>query len=452
MRILPKTYGLYDDNWISDKSRYAFDGLKNYKINADVVCWEDFIIGIGERLTLSLYSQDAIDELKGPFISTRLGAVVGSLCDLQGVYFTAQFIKSCGGTDIQVGNLRLKANYDLPSFYSLNKTIAGLNNLNTLILVGLNTRLEASVLNTSLRKHQLNRGLNFLTIGAYSPLKLRQKHVGTSVRTLIAFSENKLKNLLNCYLDFNPSIFYSFESLRNKHGYFLQNVIRYLGKKLFIKTLQGERLGVVHSNISTLNFANIGIYPGVRSPLHVDIIKDKEISTLFLIQLEQFKEKKWLSTSNYTHTIGMSTNSTISSFKYDTLIPISNLYEKEGFLYNIEGRLRKLNKVVSTSSNSRSLENFLTALTLFQDVNDEYTWESIWDFEEEIHLKSQLEKIIPTFLVNIFIFNNAEIQSAIFPFAPNIYNFYLNDIISLNSRTMGECALFFNTDSNFIVE
>jgi NADH dehydrogenase/NADH:ubiquinone oxidoreductase subunit G len=46
------------------------------------------------------------------------------------------------------------------------------------------------------------------------------------------------------------------------------------------------------------------------------------------------------------------------------LVPIQNLYEKNGLLFNLEGRLRKLNKVVSHPKNTYSLEIFLFALLL----------------------------------------------------------------------------------------
>lgn len=174
----------------------------------------------------------------------------------------------------------------------MNRTIASLTDLNTLLIIGLNTRFETSVLNSTLRKHQLNRGLRFLTVGPYASLKLRQKHIGTSLRTLIGLTENKIKESTSCSLEVNPSIFLGFESLRNKHGFFLQNIVRFLGKKLYTKTLRGDRLGLIHANISTLNLAHLGIRSGVRSPLYAESIHNKEIATLFLLQCEQLKAEK----------------------------------------------------------------------------------------------------------------------------------------------------------------
>jgi hypothetical protein len=54
--------------------------------------------------------------------------------------------------------------------------------------------------------------------------------------------------------------------------------------------------------------------------------------------------------------------------------------------------------------------------------------------------------------LNVFQITEVEQNGVVFPFAPNVSNFYLNDIISKNSPTMGECALFFNEDSNFVLD
>jgi hypothetical protein len=99
------------------------------------------------------------------------------------------------------------------------------------------------------------------------------------------------------------------------------------------------------------------------------------------------------------------------------------------------------------------LESFLAALLQFQaEELEEEVWESIWNFEDEINFKSTLDKHLPTFIFNVFNFFEVETKGALFPFAPNVYNFYLNDPISMNSTVMGECALFFHEESNFNLE
>ena len=458
LRIVPKFGGLYEENWISDRTRYAFDGLKNQQMRVNNIQWAEILTTLQKRFETSAFKaskkENFINKNNNIALpSSRATILVGPLCDLQGIYLLNQFIKLAGQCDIQSGNAIPKSNYDHTFFFSFNRSIESLKELESLILVGLNTRFEASLLNTLLRKQQLQRALTYISVGAYSALQLNQNHNGSSLRTLIAMTENRIKTVSNCYISKNTSIFYGFESIRIKNGFLLQNILHFLGKKFYSKTKQGERLGVVHSNVSTLNIAQLGICSGVRSPLHSDCQEDKRIATLFAVQMHDFKTKKWLSLVENTHTVSLITNklSLNKNFSFDTTIPIQSLYEKNGFLYNIEGRLRKLNKAI-TSVKTRSLESFFAALSILTTSKQTALWESVWNFNADLSIEAQHDKIMPCFTFNPFLFNlgGDEVKGALFPFAPAITNFYLNDIISLNSPVMGECALFLNsTNLNF---
>jgi hypothetical protein len=476
LRILPKVNGIYMENWISDRTRYAFDGLKNNRLKCDEVEWETTMTNILHRLESHGYFAIAIESIyknrykykyrshlfdwyKKPIdlflinrhkntekfnltTTGRVGVVVGSLCDIQGLYFLYQFIKLMGHTDFHVGNVFLKHNYDYSFFYSFNRTIESLCSLDTLLMIGTNTRFEVSLLNTILRKYQLQKALTYITLGTYSNLNLKQKHEGNSLRSLIAYAENRIQTGLVGYTNKQASIFYSFENNKLKNGYLLQNIIRFLGKKFFTKTRSGSRLGIIHSSITTLNVANLGISAGVRSPLYTEFHEDKQIGTLFAVQMQQLKPKKWLSSKIYTHTINVATNNNTTSFSYDNVIPIQSLYEKNGYSYNIENRLRKFTKAVTAPKTARSLEAFVGVLSKFL-IGGPATWKSMWNFEDEVDFKTQYEKVLPILFFNPFQWNENEKKGSLFTFAPNITNFYLNDIISTNSATMGECSLFF---------
>jgi NADH dehydrogenase/NADH:ubiquinone oxidoreductase subunit G len=87
---------LYNENWISDRSRYAFDGLKNARLSADKTAWEDFILEIGSRISIQTSGDELIDEDEGINSSSKLSVLIGSLCDLQSIYFIAQFFEQTG--------------------------------------------------------------------------------------------------------------------------------------------------------------------------------------------------------------------------------------------------------------------------------------------------------------------------------------------------------------------
>jgi NADH-quinone oxidoreductase subunit G len=211
--------------------------------------------------------------------------------DLEALYTLSTILKFYGSSDLQYSNTHLKVNVDLPLLFNLNRSIYSFEQLKGLIIIGSNPRFEASILNTSLRRHQLSRALPYLTIAPFADLKVKQKHEGNGLRSLIALIENKIGSAKNFYKAENSSIIFGVESLKGKNGLILQNIIRFLGKKLYVKTAKGERLGVLHSNITSLNFANLGLTLGVRSSLH-NSSEDQELNNLFVVQPYKLSSKK----------------------------------------------------------------------------------------------------------------------------------------------------------------
>lgn len=459
IRILPRFNGLMQDNWISDKTRYAFDGLRKQRIikplcfdrksSVKFSSWADILIDISSRLSRNLYQ--AWENKTVHFIApSRLAVVVESLIDVEGLYLLNTALKFYGGTDIQYGNHKMNINIDAPIFFNLNRSFDSLETLKGLILIGTNPRFEASLLNTSLRKQQLNRALPYLSVGAYAQLKFKYNHIGNSLKTLLNLIENKNSAATKFYNLENTSIIVGAENLKNKSSFLVQNMSKFLGKKLFVKTNKGDRLGLLHANVTSLAFANLGVSSGVRSVLHLSNVRDKKINNLFVIQPHELATKKWVSTSVYTHIIGLSTHKP-ANILCDRLLPIKNFYEKDGFLYNIEGRLRKFYKAVTAPTEARSLESFITALCRVQFLPQEWfgVLKSFWTLNDEIPVTNLIEKEIPNYFFNIFNLNEDSFKAPASFFIPATMNFYITDTITQNSSVMGECSLFLNDNNNF---
>jgi len=189
-------------------------------------------------------------------------------------------------------NYRSFLNFDNPNFYTLNRSFNSLKELSALLMVGTNPRFEASLLNTNLRKQQLTRDLQYFTVGTYSGLKLKHNHLGNTIKAIISLVENKTPSTKALVNTKGSSIFVGVESLKGRNGAILQNIARFFGKKLFLKTKTSERLGYLHSNTTSLIFSTLGVSPSVRSSLYVDTIKDKKFNVLFAIQPYNLTEKK----------------------------------------------------------------------------------------------------------------------------------------------------------------
>jgi len=443
LRILPRSNGIYKDNWISDKTRYAHDGLSNqrlvdiYKYNRTPLNWKTLVEDLSQLFQLSMNKK----------ANMSVTAVVGATQDVESLYTVSEFIKLLGNSDIQYGNFVSHVNVDNTSFFTLNRSLESYEKLTALFMIGTNPRYEASLLNTILRKQQNFRGVPFVSVGSYSSLKMKQNHGGNSLASLATFVEGRKTSLNSFYLIQGSSILVGYDNFKLNAGLMIQNMSRFLGKKFFAKTKQGERLGILHSNVTTLNMAMLGLNVGVRSPFNSILIEDKNIAVLLALSSDGLNANQWLSTSRYTTVIGLSTHKD-SNLKADYMVPVRSLYEKEGLLYNIEGRLRKFYKVVTGLKTARTIEAFFLALANKTFSNKNFLT-YMWSLKNEINIAKVLERDPVSFNINPYNVVESCDYTEIVPFAPSITNFYMTDVISKHSSTMGECSLFLNKNTNF---
>jgi NADH dehydrogenase (ubiquinone) Fe-S protein 1 len=135
---------------LSDKSRFACDGLKRQRLIApmlrkpdgefEAVEWESALITIAQAL-------------KGAG-KGQIAAVAGSLCDAESMVALKDLINRLG-SDTVCTEQKFPTGGKGAGFrstYLLNSSIAAVEEADTVLLVGTNPRYEAPLLNTRLRK------------------------------------------------------------------------------------------------------------------------------------------------------------------------------------------------------------------------------------------------------------------------------------------------------------
>jgi NADH-quinone oxidoreductase subunit G len=387
-----------------------------------------------------------------PLGSTRVGALLGQLVDIEGAYALGQYIKSLGYSDIQYGNHNNAISPDWPSLFTLNRPLSEFQNLGALLMVGLNARLEAPLFNALLRKHQLRRALPYAVLGAPASLRLKHAHCGVGLRSLVALVENRSTFVSVLYNTFGSSVLAGYEAFKTASGSAAHKLVRFLAKKLLTQNRAAYRLGVLHQHVGSLAACELGLLPGVRSSVHSELVLDKKFSTIFAFQLSEFNRDKWSSSSIYSHVVACSTHKQLS-FYYDRLVPLKSNYEKDGFLISAEGRLRRHNKVVDAPSGARALETFLAALCALQKDWRNSDISTFWGLSSEVVIERRLEKTPIPFTVGfVDLAASTPVFGPLAPFTPPVADFYLGDVVSSHSSTMGECSLFLGDSGNFLAE
>ncbi|KAF8227511.1 NADH-ubiquinone oxidoreductase [Tricholoma matsutake] len=192
MRIQPRTNDDVNEEWISDKTRYAYDGLRFQRLTTPLIkqgdrfvsaSWEEALNAIANGLTSSGAQGDEIQ------------AIAGHLADTESMVVLKDFINRLGSDNLgldQVGGTAAPVHgIDVRSNYLLNSTIAGVEEADVILLVGTNPRHEAAVLNSRIRKSWLHTGLEVGLIGDRVDTAYGYEYLGSDAKAVSEFITGK---------------------------------------------------------------------------------------------------------------------------------------------------------------------------------------------------------------------------------------------------------------------
>jgi NADH dehydrogenase/NADH:ubiquinone oxidoreductase subunit G len=148
LRILPRVNDFVNEEWISDKARHAFDGLKKQRLHIPLLRKDD---GSFKELTW----EEAITIAKEKLTSVKpdqIQGIIGQFNDIESVVAFRDVMHrlNCENLDVRSNAPYLKG--DFRSQYLMNSRITGVDDADSLLLVGCNPRMEAPVLNARIRK------------------------------------------------------------------------------------------------------------------------------------------------------------------------------------------------------------------------------------------------------------------------------------------------------------
>ncbi|XP_076062264.1 NADH dehydrogenase (ubiquinone) 75 kDa subunit [Oratosquilla oratoria] len=186
LRVLPRVNEDVNEEWISDKTRFAIDGLKRQRILYPMVrdstgelkaCeWEDALI----------VAAKALQEADG-----NVAAVAGGLADAEALIALKDMVNGLGGDHVCTEEIfpDSGSGTDMRSSYLLNSRITGIEKADLVLLIGTNPRFEAPILNARIRKAWLHNDLDVASVGSEVDLTYQYEHLGANAGILQALLE-----------------------------------------------------------------------------------------------------------------------------------------------------------------------------------------------------------------------------------------------------------------------
>ncbi|MGB0439242.1 MAG: molybdopterin-dependent oxidoreductase, partial [Paracoccaceae bacterium] len=187
MRILPRNHDGVNEEWISDKTRFVWDGLRRQRLDRPYIRENGKLRAAdwGEALT------KAGAALKG---ATKVAGLVGDLAPTEAAYALKGLMTALGGTvECRTDGARLPAGNR--SAYVGTATIEDIDSAQMIQLIGTNPRDEAPVLNARLRKAWTN-GAQIALVGEAVDLTYDYYHVGTDRAALAGLLDRDYQQVL----------------------------------------------------------------------------------------------------------------------------------------------------------------------------------------------------------------------------------------------------------------
>ncbi|XP_006455075.1 NdufS1 NADH-ubiquinone oxidoreductase subunit [Agaricus bisporus var. bisporus H97] len=193
MRVQPKTNDDVNEEWISDKTRYAYDGLRAQRLTTPLVkkgdrfvaaTWEEALTAVTEGLAASGATGNQIQ------------AVAGHLADTESLVALKDLANRLNSDNLTLdqpgGHLPPVHGVDVRSNYLFNATIPGVEEADAILLIGTNPRHEAAVLNSRIRKSWLHSSLEIGWVGEHADTTYGYEFLGSDAKALEAFVSGKV--------------------------------------------------------------------------------------------------------------------------------------------------------------------------------------------------------------------------------------------------------------------
>ena len=422
-RVLPRVNEDINEEWISDKTRYACDGLLKQRLDTPY-------IRENGRLQKSSWSQTLkllVTKLKS-FDPNEVAGLVGDLADLEMIYsFKSFFEKSVGSTNLECRQGKIYINPQERMNYIFNSSINGIEDSDFILLVGTNPRLEATILNTRIRKAYINNRLKIYSIGNPGDLTYPYQSIGSNtsvIREIVSGSHEisgKIKKSKKPLVIIGESALYEktgqyvFETL--KSFLFSNNFIRKDWNALNILNQQASRVGAIDLGVYSINEK--------ENFLFFDKLDNNDFKFVYLLGADNInfdKKDKFV--------VYQGSHGDKGAEIADIILPGAAYTEKNGLFVNLEGKLQNAYKASYPPGDAR--EDWIIFKDLAKMMKKPLEYNNVKYLRESINkdIQQKINNVVNKTNEIDFVDENISIKPI---------DYYHTNPIARSSKVMGEC-------------
>ena len=374
LRILPVINEDVNEEWISDKTRFVWDGLGRQRLDQPYIRENGKLRPAGWDEALAL----AAEKLKGE--PEEIAALAGDLCDAESMKALKDLMGSLGVQNLDCRQDGAIIGGGNRSEYLFNTGIAGIEDADAILIVGSNPRLEAPLVNTRIRKTWLSSNVKIGVIGEAADLTYDYEHMGTSAADITALANSTAGFAKKLKAAKRPMIIIGAGALGRAGGAQILRACGELAAKFGMVTADWNGFNVLQSAAGRVAGLDMGFLPGEGGKSTVEIAqaaKAGSVKTVYLLGADEIGAD-----FGDAFVIYQGSHGDNGAHRADLILPGAAYTEKDGLYTNTEGRVQPGSRAVSPKGQAK--EDWAIIRALSGHLDRVLPYDSLFELREKL--------------------------------------------------------------------
>ena len=357
LRVLPRLNEGVNEEWISDKARFAIDGLSHRRLDRPYIRRDGQLREAGWREALDLVA----DRLKG-VPGERIAAIAGDLCDAESMFALKGLLTELGAVSIDCRQDGAKLDPRNRAGYLFNTTIAGIEKADACLLVGTNPRWEAPLVNARLRKRYLQGNFPVAAIGPALDLTFPIEMLGRGGEALNALGSGDHPWVARLREANHPMLVLGQGALARPDGARVLAMAGNIAQRCGLCREEWNGFNVLHHAAARVGGLDLGFVPGPGGSDVGGILaecRSGDIELLYLLGADEIDTNDLRA----AFVIYQGHHGDRGAARADVILPGAAYTEKDGSYVTTEGRVQLARRAVFPPGEAREDWRIIRALS-----------------------------------------------------------------------------------------
>ncbi|MDD7908511.1 NADH-quinone oxidoreductase subunit NuoG [Pseudovibrio exalbescens] len=437
MRIMPRTNEAVNEEWISDKTRFIWDGLKTQRLDRPYVKRDGKLGAASWQEAFELVG-DKVKAAGG----ARVGAIAGDLAAVEDLYALKSLMTSIGSAnyDCRQDGAQLDPRLGR-STYLFNTTVEGIEDADAILLVGANPRHEAAVLNARIRKRYVAGQIPIALIGQNVDQTYPVDYLGAGTDTLAELVAGKGAFFETLKKAARPMIIVGEGAVAREDGQAILSAAAKLAQSVGALADEWNGFNVLATAASRVGGLDIGFVPqegGLTTGGIQNAAGKGELDVVFLLGADELD----MASFGDAFVVYIGTHGDRGAHRADVILPAAAYTEKPGTYVNLEGRVQLNPRAAFPPGDAR--EDWAILRALSAHTGQALPFDSFNDlrsalYKDHPHLLGvdQIEKGASADIAKLAELGG-DMQGSTFVSA--VTDYYMTNPIARASAVMAECS------------